>query len=626
MAEGSKAQLDLLDEKKLVTGVVSKVIDRVLATGESAIRNAWARHRNRTQQGVAAYVQRQLRRHTKIKNFLLRDEPVPLDALFVEPVLTRPGRRHSSEELLQTLYQFNRVLVLAPPGSGKTLLAKKILLESLRKEDGYLPIFVELRQLAQFGYDTILAAMNAAISASLPEFMPEQLASGLEHGLFTLIFDGFDELDREKGRIIQVEILKMSARYPYIRILVTSRPLEMLRAWNDFIVYRIEPHEIESAIRIVEKFPYEREPKDKLVSLFRSGELQRNINVLQNPLMCLVMLPGLKSSGNLIRTVDYFDACIDTLVRVQDATKESFDRSWKAGLGITRLRQCVAALSLITYLENAYSFSHSSLRDYVETARDLVGADFDTDDFIYDITINMALLEEVNLGYEFQYRQFQEYLAACYIVGLEPDKLKQTLSDIAIRQDTDEVLNYSYALNKLAVEQNWSIFILEDLLHEINRLDGHREIYLDVFAQKCVVVFLGRKLVDWSIEVRSQSYPMWAAMRLHGIKGVYELASDALIWAAPNSPAMLDVSEKTRVNRRRREAGYEPMRERPLRREFELIGRNRFGSLVLNVCRDAIRRKAEGDREQIIRIIAEIKTKIGARKNAWWRSGRQENR
>ncbi len=460
MTESLGNKWDPLDEQKLVTGVVGKILDRVLTGGESAIRRAWANHKIKTQQGVSTYVERQLLRHAKIKNFLLRDKPVLLDDLFVEPALSSSGVPQSFDQLIETLSQLNRVLLIGSPGSGKTLLAKKVLIESLRKKDGFIPVFIELRQLPQFEEGTILGVMAATIKSSFPGFMPEQLVSGLEQGIFTIILDGFDEVDREKSKAVEAEILRISVRYPYLRMFISSRHMESLRGWNDFIVYRIEPQSLDTIIKIVERFPYQDAPKEKLIALLKSGELQQNINILQNPLLCLVLLPALRSRGNMVRAVDYFDGCIDTLIHIHDNAKELFERQWKAALGTTRLRQCVAALSFITYVENAYAFSYRTLREYVEATRDLVGFDFDTESFIYDITVNMALLEEVEFGYEFQYRQFQEYLAACYICALDAVQLRRALEGIASRQDTDMVFQYSHALNKTTIEQNWSVFVL----------------------------------------------------------------------------------------------------------------------------------------------------------------------
>jgi predicted NACHT family NTPase len=124
----------------------------------------------------------------------------------------------------ELLMNVRSAVVEGTAGSGKSMFMRYLFLQLCKNPNGKLPLFVELRQLNSFQVKDLLAFVYHTILSPGAVLTRAQFDSSLKHGLFTIIFDGFDEIDFDQRKEIEQQILAMRERYPEVPIIMSSRP------------------------------------------------------------------------------------------------------------------------------------------------------------------------------------------------------------------------------------------------------------------------------------------------------------------------------------------------------------------------------------------------------------------
>ena len=194
----------------------------------------------------------------------VRGEPTRGLSLPTQPVILAPfwmdGERINAAALEAALavHLYRKCVLLGPPGSGKSTLAKMVALDHLTPQTGtanerrmglplwagvpLTPIYIELRHFVahpifpQVGRpataEHLLAYLRDVFGQS-DGVLAEHFAATLSNGSAYLILDGLDEvpipnnvpdaLEMRREQLISF-VGSVSARYPRVRVLVTSRP------------------------------------------------------------------------------------------------------------------------------------------------------------------------------------------------------------------------------------------------------------------------------------------------------------------------------------------------------------------------------------------------------------------
>ncbi|WP_157252505.1 NACHT domain-containing protein [Nonomuraea typhae] len=143
----------------------------------------------------------------------------------IELTRAREDEREA-EELTpeEALARFRRIVVLGDPGAGKTTMLRYLGFKAA--QDGILPVFVELRRLAE---GSVLDYVGARWAERYGEPDAAELVEhALTSGAAVLLVDGLDEVqggdaaEAAYQRVIQ-EIDRLAARYPAAAIAVTCR-------------------------------------------------------------------------------------------------------------------------------------------------------------------------------------------------------------------------------------------------------------------------------------------------------------------------------------------------------------------------------------------------------------------
>ena len=213
-----------LDERSVVTGLASKLLDRIIANAESTIRSQWAKRKKHQAEEVASFLAGQVRTYRLIKNILYHNNPIELEKLYIPLKFSsdpyayhNPSAKTLSDTAVLELAQTPNRLVIAPTaGAGKSFFMRKMLLalSANGAATEIAPIFFELRNLNGKPKLPLTTIILNHIKQHVPSFMPEQLDIGLEAGAFAIILDGYDEIEPENNSFYEEQILQFGRRFP----------------------------------------------------------------------------------------------------------------------------------------------------------------------------------------------------------------------------------------------------------------------------------------------------------------------------------------------------------------------------------------------------------------------------
>lgn len=171
-----------------------------------------------------------------------------LPVIFVPPMLmTLEGSRRQQKSVFdpdsirQNSLSFDKVLnmlqnmiVLGSAGTGKSVLLRRILLETIEDNEQSqrrvpIPILIEFKKLDLSDSLGLEKALNQEFSRFDSSGLAQDLGTDLVDGSVLVLLDGLDELKTE-DRIIQAldHVKEFGLRYPKNRIVLTSRLLEIL--------------------------------------------------------------------------------------------------------------------------------------------------------------------------------------------------------------------------------------------------------------------------------------------------------------------------------------------------------------------------------------------------------------
>jgi hypothetical protein len=172
------------------------------------------RYRRRLRETLNRFWPKPERYFPQLLQWLPREEPLT-SYLHAAEFLGQP---HGVSELNQ---RFQRLLLLGPPGSGKTMALYRLFWEAAQPVLSYeakspLPVYVSLPDL---DYDADLFSLLAA------DLDPDLLTSDLEEGRFLFLLDSLEGLSA-RAAVSQTDALnRFMKRYPLNRFVVAARML-----------------------------------------------------------------------------------------------------------------------------------------------------------------------------------------------------------------------------------------------------------------------------------------------------------------------------------------------------------------------------------------------------------------
>ena len=156
-------------------------------------------------------------------------------------------------------------------------------------------------------------------------------------GRYIILFDGFDEVNREKIQKITTEITDLSNKYPQNRYIITSRPTDDFLGWNDYVEMQSMELSKEQALHLIEKIEFDENVKKIFYKELDETLYDKYQSFASNPLLLTIMLLTFDNRASIPDKLnDFYEQAFATLFNMHDATKEAYVRDIRSGLGLRR--------------------------------------------------------------------------------------------------------------------------------------------------------------------------------------------------------------------------------------------------------------------------------------------------
>lgn len=356
------------------------------------------------------YSEYMFRKSSLVRTLYSKSKPVLLDEMYVVTKFSHDKSTCKDAELIERFGHGRRIIVKGNGGSGKTIFLKHLWLSRFRNPQGRIPIFIELRRMNDLQSVDIGTFCRSELQAD-STFGNGVFEKLCESGKFEFIFDGFDEVMREKRKKVERQILDLSERYDKCCFLVSGREDDRFSSWGSFEIYTVEPLDLVDLKKLINKVSFDTKVKKKFLETLTEDFYREHQSFLSSPLLAVMMLMTFNENAIIpSKLTTFYNSAFQTLLTWHDATKDSFERDRK--LSVDEFRKVFSTFCLISYYEQSYDFDETQLRKYVSKALSYHKVDVDVDEAINDICESVNLLQKDGLKYVFVHRSFQEYFAA----------------------------------------------------------------------------------------------------------------------------------------------------------------------------------------------------------------------
>lgn len=374
-------------------------------------------------QGFQLYTRNWFDKVSKVKTFIYRDGSVDFRSIYFSLSLTRDNKIMDVPDDVEDLFKSSNYLtILGHAGSGKTMLMRHCFLSFLQSKT-YIPVIIELRELNRFDGDVyeyiskFVFNMKLAVNESIMNRL-------MESGEFVFFLDGYDELSHDsKGKRTR-QICEFVDCFPNNYYMLTSRPgaeAEALSRFENFHIRPLTEDQIKAFIhQQMALVPEGASLEEKMIKAIQDGGMSISA-YLSNPLLLSMfiltfgnhpIIPSKKS--------EFYFNVFDTLYTKHDSVTKGGGFAHDKACKLERF-QYVKILQWFcyrTYFKQIYSFPRSLLITELNSIREKLDYDYDSDKLISDLTVAISILIQDGLDYIFPHRSMQEYFAAQLIASL----------------------------------------------------------------------------------------------------------------------------------------------------------------------------------------------------------------
>ncbi|MFD3445592.1 NACHT domain-containing protein [Microbacteriaceae bacterium 4G12] len=467
-----------IDYPKIISNLIQKNIENIFKGVYKKGEDKYKELIIKTGSAFEQYLNTSVNKFNNVKTIIYSHKPVPLYQFYVDINIRCKDDIINTEEIGNLLEYNNCIMIFGSGGTGKSTLFKHLFLNTIHTTN-LIPIFLELKNVNDKNYKSFEDFIYESLTNLNFSLEKQYFFNSLKSGQYVFFFDGYDEVKESKKQKISNEITRITNKYNKNYYFVSSRQNTMLeRGWDNFCDFTMEPLNSEGATNLIRNLNYDEDIKNRFLIQLKEGALyDKHRSFCSNPLLLTIMLLTYQEFAEIPDKLHiFYGRAFDVLYSKHDATKGSFVREKrleKKGLASDDFKNVISTFSAISYADSKITFEKESLLEYIQKAKQFMGIEFDSNDFLIDLVEAVCILTLDGSEYKYQHRSFQEYFTAKFINNLTDEDQKEFLFTLLEEKSTsltkvDEVFNMLFEMNPTKMEKNLIIPMLEEIKSIIN--------------------------------------------------------------------------------------------------------------------------------------------------------------
>jgi hypothetical protein len=471
-------------DKKPFIEIINKLIienmDKIFSKGT----DLYTEYKLTFSDGLEKYYDCVLDKYLYVKTIIDSNKKIPLHDVYVPLNLVRKEKVIKTSNA-STLFELSKhFLILGYAGAGKSTLVKYLFLDSIKNGET-IPLLIELRNLSYDG--DLIQSLVSYLKTYKLAVSDKLLHRLLEKGIFTIYFDGLDEMENTVQEKFSKDIQKFRDAYYTNNIVIISRPFQVINSFENFDQFNIESLSLAQAEELINKIDYDKEIKNPFIKKLKNSLFTKHQSFASNPLLLTLMLMTFSQYAEIPEKVHvFYQQAFEVLYQRHDSTKgHVFHRKTFCNLSMFDFEKIFAFFCFITLHHNKISFTRENLHEYIgKSVNYFKDISTNVEDFINDTIQSFCLICQEGFEYLFIHRSFQEYFCAKFIcTQLKEKQIKAVLRSFF--QD-----NQSGTLFKLIYDMRPPLLEEYFILPEINRMITSLQEYDDT------IEFIRNKFFD----------------------------------------------------------------------------------------------------------------------------------
>lgn len=529
--------MEAIDTQQLLTDVTTNIVEDSIRNGWNKIKKFFedldAKDAIKYKKAYEKYLNNTNKKNSKIKTIIYRRVPKELYSFYVCIGVRYNGNNIATDNINNLIALGNKIIVTGTGGVGKSILFKHLFLNTM-KETEFIPVLLELRSFNILDVKDI--SIYSAIYKSLRdngfELSEEYFEYSLKEGAYIIFFDGYDEINRDKTDKVTSEIKSLTEKYGNNKFLLSSRPSEEFIGWNDFCEMEALKLNKEQALRLIKQIDFDEKVKETFYKELDVSLYEKYESFASNPLLLNIMLLTFQKHASIPeRLNDFYEEAFVTLFNVHDATKDSYVRDIRSGLGCEDFKLIFAYICFKSYFNGEFQFSESRVRYYIQKAREKFDRfNFTVEEFQEDLTQSVCMLIKEGGEYRFSHRSFQEYFAAWYTCKLVDETQAKLLSSWI--KESDSILSDSYFMMLYDLQsEKVNKIVICPILREVKKLYlkyGYSVIFLTKFFRGLKVIRRRRGEEVFSTSLTTKNQYLCYGLMLNNILNNYPYSKNEM--------------------------------------------------------------------------------------------------